>query len=142
MENQNTKLNEIDRLSILKKQQETTSQINSLLEKSAQSLLCGPTCQKIRKKQDLEQKYLDAQTNLQTAPIDFQEARKEYYVFAKGEPAYNNLIEKELTQKADSIGKLIYDKFEEEIKQAIMLNTYYNSDLINTKNTVELYKSY
>ena len=142
MVNKSTQLKKVERLSILQKQQETTNQINALLEKSTESLLCGPTCQKIKKKKALEQKYLDAQTNLQTAPIDFQEARKEYYVYAKGEPAYNHLIESELKQKADSIGKLIHEKFKEEIKQAALLNTYYNSDLINSKNTIELYKNY
>jgi len=137
-----TQLNESDRSAILKQQQETTKQLNALLEQSTASLSCGPDCQKIKKKKDLEQKYLDAQTHLQTAPIEYQEARKEYYIYAKGEPAYNDLIEKELNKKAHMITKLIHDKFKEEIQQASLLNTYYNSDLVNSKNTIELYKNY
>jgi len=139
---ENTSSTKSDRTTILEQQQETTKQLNALLEQSTQSLLCGPTCQKIKKKSDLEQKYLDAQTNLQTAPIEYQEARKNYYLFAKGQAAYNDVIEKELSEKAHSLGKMIHDKFLEQTKQAQVLNTYYNTDLTNSKNTIELYNSY
>ena len=40
------------------------------------------------------------------------------------------------------IGKEITKNFLEEVKQAITLNVYYNTDLINSKNTTELYGDY
>ena len=59
-----------DKTNLLKDQQLTQETINNLLEQAYQSPLCGPTCQKIRVSQELKQKYLDAQTNMQTAPIN------------------------------------------------------------------------
>lgn len=127
---------------ILQKQQETTNQLNALIEQSAEAISCGPDCQKLKSDQDLEQKYLDAQTNMQTAPIQLQEARKNFYVFTEGEGAYNSLIEEELKLKATKIGELIKEKFLEEITSATTLNFYYNSDIINSKNSIELYNTY
>lgn len=127
---------------ILQKQQETTNQLNALIEQSAEAISCGPDCQKLKSDQDLEQKYLDAQTNMQTAPIQLQEARKNFYVFTEGEGAYNSLMESELKLKATKISELIKAKFLEEITSATTLNFYYNTDIINSKNSIELYNTY
>ena len=135
-------MNNLFNKNILKKQQETTAQINALLAKSAEALACGPDCQKIKTKQELEEKYLNSQTNMITAPIQLEEARKKYYTFSKGEAAYNTMLEEDLTKKADMIGKEITKNFLEEVKKAITLNVYYNTDLINSKNTTELYGDY
>ena len=135
-------MNDLLNKNILKKQQETTAQINALLAKSAEALSCGPVCQKIKKTQELEQKYLDSQTNMQTAPIQLEEARKNYYVYSKGDSAYNTMLEDDLKKKADAIGNEIHSRFYEEVKKAKTLNFYYNSDLINSQNTFELYNNY
>lgn len=127
---------------ILKKQQETTNQLNALIEQSSQAIMCGPECQKQKNTEDLKQKYLDAQTNMLTAPIQLEEAKKNYYLFSGGQNAYNNVQENELKSKAEKISKLIAEKFLEEIKHAKILNFYYNSDIINSKNTIELYETY
>ena len=127
---------------ILKNQRETANMINKLLEQSKDSLLCGPDCQQQKTSNELEQKYLAAQSDLKTAPIDFQNAKKNYYVFTEGQSAYNNMLEGELKDKANKIGELIKEKFNEEIEQAQTLNLYLNTDIINSKNTLELYKNY
>ena len=57
-------------------QQKLTNQLNSLLEASANSLLCGPDCQREQNLTSLRQKYLDAQTNVQIAPLHLEESRK------------------------------------------------------------------
>lgn len=134
----NTLLNE----TVLKKQQETTAKLNALLAQSADALTCGPTCQKIRTSEELEQNYLNSQTNMLTAPIELENARKQYYTFTKGDGAYNTMLEDDLKKKADMIGKEISAKFLEEVKKANVLNAYYNTDLINSKNTTELYDDY
>jgi hypothetical protein len=127
---------------ILKQQRETSAQINTLLAKSTQALMCGPDCQKLRTTQKLEQTYLDSQTNMLTAPIQLEEAKKNYYTFSKGESAYNTMLEDELKKKADIIGEEIKKNFLEEVKKATTLNIYYNTDLINSKNTAELYTDF
>ena len=127
---------------ILQKQQETTAQINALLAKSADALTCGPDCQKMKTTQELEQQYLDAQTNMQTAPIQLEESRKNYYVYTKGDSVYNTMLEDDLTKKANAIGDEISRRFYDEVKNAQTVNNYYNTDLINSKNTFELYNNY
>lgn len=132
----------INSLALLQQQQQTTDQLNSLLEKSAEAIMCGPTCQKMKKTQDLEQEYLNAQTNMQTAPIQLEQTRKSYYEFKEGSGAYNTMLEQDLQKKADEIGKIITEKFNEEVQRANVMNTYLNSQIINSKNTAELYNSY
>lgn len=124
------------------KKPDTTAILNSLKQISSNALLCGPECQKRKTKNDLEQKYLNAQTNMVTAPIELESAKKNYYIFSEGDTAYNNMLEKELKQKADKIGDTKTEQFNEKKKQAIIFNTSLNNDIINSKNTVELYKSY
>ena len=52
-----------------------------MIEKSSEAIICGPDCQKIKVSEELKQKYLDAETNLQTAPIKLDESKKNYYVY-------------------------------------------------------------
>lgn len=127
---------------LLQKQQISTEKLNSLLEQSLSALSCGPTCQKIKTSEDLKQKYLNAQTNLQTAPIQLETSKKNFYVFTEGEPRYNDMLEKELKQKADMMGKMLADNFHEEISNAKLMNSYYNTELTNSAYTKELYSVY
>jgi hypothetical protein len=127
---------------LLKKQQATTEKLTALLEQSASALSCGPTCQQLKTAEELKQKYLNAQTKLQTAPIDLENSKKNYYVFTEGEPYYNDMLEEELKKKAELIGKTLADNFNDEIKNAKTMNAYYNTDLNNSKNTKELYEMY
>ena len=106
---------------ILKQQQETTAQINALMAVSAQALACGPDCQKMKKTQELEQIYINAQTNMASAPSQLESARKNYYTITKGESAYNAMLEEDLKKKADIIGKEISKNFLEEVKKTITL---------------------
>jgi hypothetical protein len=127
---------------LLKKQQQTSEKIAALLEESIESLTCGPTCQKIKTREDLKQKYLNAQTNLQTAPIYLENSRKNYYVFTEGETSYNNMLEKELKNKVDSISQTLVSNFNDEMTNSKTMNSYYSTDLNNSKNTEELYEMY
>ena len=74
--------------------------------------------------------------------FDLANAKKNYYIFTEGQSKYNDMLEEELKQKANKIGDLIKVKFVEEMEQAKILNIYLNSDIINSKNTIELYKTY
>jgi hypothetical protein len=121
-------------------QQQITSmsQINDIIEKANSAIICGPECQRQKQADMLRQKYLDAQTNLQTAPINLENSRKEYYVFTEGQPYYDNLLEQELKQKAEIIAKLLTESFNDELASAITMNEYYKTDVENCKNTQEL----
>lgn len=128
--------------SLLGKQRITEQKINELLEKSSQSILCGPTCQKIKVTEELKQKYLDAETNIQTAPIKLEQSKKNYYIYSEGRPYYENMMEEELNEKAKKISELLVENFNDEVTNANTINTYLNIALINSENTKELLKQY
>jgi len=127
---------------LLKKQQASTEKLSALLEQSLTTLSCGPSCQQIKVENELNQKYLDAQTNMQTAPVQLETTRKNYYVFKEGRPYYDNMLEEELKKKSEIMGKLLSDNFQEEIANAKLMNTYYNTELTNSSYTKELYAVY
>jgi len=124
---------------ILQQQQINQQKINSLLQQSAETLMCEPTCQKEKIKEELKQKYLDAETNLQTAPTKFEQTKKNFYTFSEGAPYYSNMQEQELTQKAEQIGIVLTETFNQEVSSAKTMNAYYNTALINSNYTAQLY---
>jgi hypothetical protein len=140
-DNQNASQNASQK-QLLQKQQETTNKINALLQQSAESIVCGPTCQKIKVSDQLKQKYLDAQTNVKTAPIQLEETKKNYYVFTKGQPYYSDLMEKELQLKAEKMSELLSESFNEAYSNAKTMNSYYDSSLISSQYTKELLNGY
>lgn len=127
---------------LLLRQQENVEQINELLEQSMDSILCGPECQRLRTEQELEQKYIDAQMNLETAPVILEDTKRNYYIFKEGETYYNEILEKELKIKADELTNKLKSNFNNQINNANILDKYYESDLINSKNGKELYNNY
>ena len=127
---------------LLKKQQASNEKLNALLEQSLSAISCGPDCQKQKTKNDLKQKYVNAQTNVQTAPVQLETTKKNYYVFTQGEPYYDNMLEQELKQKAKIMGDQLTNNFNEEISNANLMNSYYNTELTNSAYTKELYSVY
>ena len=122
--------------------QQTTDQINQLISQSSDAILCGPDCQKIRKTGLLRQTYLDAQANEETAPIQLQEAEKNYYTYTQGTTGYNTIRKNELTKQVSTIVASSTAKFESEIDNAKELTKTYNSLHITYKNMKELYQRY
>ena len=131
-----------DKTSLLQKQQVSQDKINDLLEKSAEAMMCGPTCQKLKITEELKQKYLDAQTNIQTAPTKLEQTKKNYYIYSEGRPYYDNMLEEELTQKSEKISILLSENFNDEIDSALTMNNYLNTALINSSYTKELLDDY
>ena len=142
LNNLNQQFNQNDKNEILSQQQTSQQKINELLEKNAQNLLCGPKCQKQKILTELQQKYADAKTNIQTAPIQWEETKKNYYVFKDGKPFYDNMREQELKQIADNIANMVQNNFNDEYKNAKIMNTYLNTSLTNSKYTINLLNEY
>ena len=134
--------NHLNQQKLLKKQRISQEKINQLLELSAQELICGPDCQKNKISTELKQKYLDAQTNLQTAPINLENTKKNFYVYTEGVPFYDNMLEEELKKKSNKISTLISENFNNELSYANTMNIYLNTALINSKYTTELLENY
>ena len=127
---------------LLQNQQISQDKINDLLEKSSEAIICGPTCQKLKVTEELKQKYLDAETNIQTAPIKLEQSKKNYYIYTEGRPYYDSMKEEDLKNKANSISLLLEENFNDEVSSAKTMNSYLNTALINSENTKELLKEY
>lgn len=131
-----------DKNNLLKEQQISQQTINELLDQASQATICGPTCQKLKVSQELKQKYLDAETNMQTAPIQLEQSRKNYYVFTEGQPEYDNMNQLELETKAITIAESIKKNFKDEVTNANTMNTLLNTALINSEHTIKLFENY
>jgi nitrogen fixation/metabolism regulation signal transduction histidine kinase len=117
-------------------------QFNSLLRKSQKAMLCGPDCQKAEAASTLQQKYLDAQVNVQTAPAQLQDAEKKYYSYTQGDAGYASILGKESQTKADVMVKNLKKIFDENISSAKTLARTYSTQLINSQYAKEIYDKY
>jgi hypothetical protein len=85
---------------------------------------------------------LNAQTNLATAPNNVYVSRKNYIVYEQGQPAYDELIESELSKQAQILSTYYQTNFEDERQNInFNLNTY-SGLLANIVNVFELYLKY
>ena len=92
--------------------------------------------------EELRNNYLDAQSNLATAPIQLEQAKEAYYVYSQGRNAYNTLKMGELNDAISEIANKRQLKFLKNIDSALLMNDYYKSDLIQINKIEELYNSY
>jgi hypothetical protein len=129
---------------MLSKQQELTNKINEMLAQSQQSLMCGPgtACEKIKKTEDLQQKYLAAQTNIQSASYQEQEAEKEFYTYTQGDAAYNSMKAKRLQAEAEKKTNEIHASFNDNSANATELNDTLSTLTSNFQHVTELYQDY
>jgi hypothetical protein len=120
----------------------TMNQFNSLLQQSQKAMLCGPDCQKAEAAQTLQQKYLDAQVNLQTAPIQLQQAAKKYITYSQGQAGYDDYLNSELQKKADAIIATLKSSFANSLNSAKILSNTYSTQVINSQYASQIYEKY
>lgn len=145
LKNTNTNSNTLssqDQSRLLQQQLQSQQKITALLEKSMQTLSCGPTCQKLKVSEQLKQKYLDAQTNVQTAPSQLATAKLNYYTYTQGSAAYDRQQEAELKSNAEEIANALKQILNDEVNDALTLNKYYESMLVNSEANDELLDYY
>jgi len=115
---------------------------NSFLDAAAQSIACGPQCQKQKKTDELKNKFLTAESNLTLAEPQYQIAKQNYYMFTAGQSGYDDMMESEYREKAEIISTKFKDSYDEEVtKIKTQLDTY-NGLLVNFRNVVDLHKQY
>jgi hypothetical protein len=124
------------------KLERTTTQVNKLISQSADALTCGPTCQRTRHSEELKQKFLDAQANINTSSTQLNNAAKEYYTYTQGEAGYRKYLSgqvsaelKTTTTKAKTAFSSASDKLKALTKTYELQHTTY----INTFNLYEKY---
>jgi hypothetical protein len=123
-------------------QQFDMNQFNTLVEQASQSIICDSECRKQNEIEKLKQQYLDAETNLTTAPIQLQEARKNYLTFTQGDTEYSENMEAELQEKGETITNKFEETFNEDSAKIETQIDTYNGLFLNFKNVFELYRKY
>jgi hypothetical protein len=118
---------------------ENIEELDELMEQSMDTLLCGPECQRIRTENELEQKYINALMNLETAPIVLEDTKRNYYVFTEGENYYNNILQEELEKEANEIANKISNQFNDKLTNVNIMNKYFNSHSNSYENETKLY---
>lgn len=116
--------------------------INSLIEKSADTLVCDFECQKQRKIDNLKKKYTDAKNNLKTAPFKVVETEKQYYTYVNGEFEYDEYRHQQLEKNADKIINLYKNKFNNFKENNEILLKELEIIKENGENTYDLYGEY
>jgi hypothetical protein len=116
--------------------------INSFIEQATSALSCGADCQNQNTINQLKQTYLDAKTNLVTAPSQVETSLKNYLVYLEGEPAYLEYKENELEAKAEQITSSIQQDISKIISDETRNVNTYDGLLINLNNIYEYYERY
>ena len=114
--------------------------INSFIDKATSALSCDSDCQNQNTIDQLKQTYLDAKTNLVTAPSQVETSFKNYLVYLDGEPAYLEYRENELEAKAEQITSSIQEDVNKIISDETRNVNTYDGLLINLNNIYEYYE--
>jgi hypothetical protein len=118
------------------------NKFNTLISQATDAIMCNSECKKQKQIDELKQIYLKSQANLASAPVQLQVAQKNYVTFTQGETAYNDLLDNQLEEKAQTIADKFTETFEEDTGNfTTKLNTYQGL-LLNYKNISELYLKY
>ena len=115
------------------------NKMNDFLDNANKILTCDSTCQEQKKQVDLKKKYLEAKTNLLTAPNQVETSYKNYLTYTKGDSAYNEYKEAELQQKAEIVVTTFKSTFSDGIEKVKEIYDTYSGLLLNFSHIVELY---
>lgn len=118
------------------------NKFNSFLDKATEAITCNSECQNNKRIQNLRDKYHAARSNLNLAEPQYELAKQKYYTYVAGQSGYNEMIEKELMEKAHLFTDTFKENYRlEKDKIQSQLQTY-DGLLINFRNIVDLYKQY
>ena len=116
------------------------NQFNDFINNANSALSCDADCQDKKKRNELKKKYLEAKTNLLTAPVQLETTYKNYLTYTKGDDAYNEYQERELQEKAKTIVSTFKSNFSDGIQNAKEYYDTYSGLLLNYAHVVELYE--
>jgi hypothetical protein len=115
---------------------------NTMIDQATQAMTCDSNCQKQRTTNDLKQKYLNAQTNLASAPSQVSTAKKNYVIYSQGQSIYDDQVDKELTTKAKELASFYAENFNKESQSVLTDTQTYSGLLVNLRNVFDLYEKY
>lgn len=116
--------------------------LGKLADTVAENVTCGPECQQGKNGEELRVKYLNAKTNVSTAPGQLDDAAKKYYLFVGGEQGYSEYMDKELGQRAKQITDAYMERMNTALNDAEIKQAAYDGLYKNVANIYELYDKY
>jgi len=115
---------------------------NDFLRNAQNTLLCGPECEKQKKAKELEDAYLNAETNKNMAEYNVNTTEKDYITFTKGTAGYDEVQTDKLTATAIQISNTFLDNFNNDVNKTKDNINKYSGLLTNYNNVYELYFKY
>jgi hypothetical protein len=116
--------------------------INQTIQMINNKVMCGPECQKQKEIDDLKQKYVQAENNLNTAPSQYNTAKKNYLIASEGRSAYDAKQKAEFEKEAQLFINSQKKIRDEQNKQINTLNNDYNALIIYSQNMNDLLDVY
>ena len=121
-------------------QSEQITQFNNMLNEAKQRMSCDSACQHRKKATELKKKYEFAKTHMNSDMIN--RAEKNFIVFAKGQPVYDELHNEQLRRRAQKIGEKIIENFNKEAIKIVSDIKSYAMLLLNYPNVLDLFNTY
>ena len=89
---------------------DTTNNINDILTKLNNKISCDSSCQRQKKIDDLKNKWMNAEQRGANSEEEIEQAKMNYYLYAGGENAYNEVKSSELQYEMnDSLDRYVYN---------------------------------
>jgi hypothetical protein len=93
------------------------NKLNALITMAQDHLLCDSACQKQRASGKLKQIWDDSETNLKTAPSQVEIAEKNYYIYDKGYPKYQDMLFDRYSKTAKDMKTSSIEKHKELVNE-------------------------
>jgi hypothetical protein len=110
------------------------SKFNDFIDSANKVLSCDSTCQQNQQAESLYQTYLNAKTNMSTAPEQLELATQKYITFTQGQAGYEKYLETQLGSKSSEFGDTYVKKFHEELEKVKMLILVHDNLFLNYSN--------
>jgi len=123
---------------------DTNKLVSEMANLSVDDLICGPgtQCAVDKENKRLEEKYINAQANFESAPIQLAAAKRAYQAGTMGVAESNDATERGYELEATSNMNQLSAVFENVMEIAVELNNTLNSYLDNETHTDELVEKY
>lgn len=121
---------------------EMSAQYNQFIQNYNEKASCGTECQQAKDASQLQQDYLSAVSNLNTAPEQVQSTYKSYLTYTQGTGAYQKYQQNNFQQTVDGLANTYQTNFNSGLISAKQLLGTYSSLYANYNNIFDLNKIY
>mgnify|MGYP006110243511 CR=1 FL=1 len=118
------------------------SQVNGMMKLAKDKLMCDPACQFQRKSEELKRKLDKAGKVKIDIPSIYKRREKDYYVFTKGVPYYDNMMEERYEATARQLVQKMFKKHREQMKVLREELHSYASGTLYEQNIRDLWVKY